>query len=738
MIYYLGEKDKLNVPRDTWQVWNKKKKWTYGYHPKYDIVCISKDGTMGNVVKINGVRIGLPKVPEDTSLILNYDLEQKNQKWKRKEPPKGLNDKTQFSKEYESYILEEFRRRKEGVWMKVNGELIYLTGTNYFFLQWIKLDEGYPGFRMIQTELLMYWEACKADERCYGICYVKNRRFGWSSICNSEQIEASTLPTTTDKELGIISKTREDGRKMFSRLVRSFKKLPPFFMPIWDGTTTPKSELLLTDPSNKRKKDEAVQQGVGLDNEIRFHSTVLNAMDGDKIYRSSIDEFGKFPKECPADRYWRIVRTSHEQGEDIVGKAMVGSTVNAMSKGGREFKIVYDQSDPTQRNANNQTASGLYGLFIPAYYCLQGYFDVYGFSVVEDPEKAYINDSGKRKTIGAKTFLENKLESLKDSPEDYNEELRKYPRTEREAFRDEATDCDFNLMKIQEQLDHNEFEMVDTVVTRGNLTWKDGIPDTEVVWRPDQNGRFWIADGCHPPPEFKNKRESKMIFGQHGFAPLASHLGCFGVDPYNRSKTSDGRGSSGSIHLYIRTNVYDLPNEAFVLEYIDRPRRVEDFFEDVIKVMTYYSIPILSELSNESFLKLLKERGYRHFSKNNPFKSYSKLNPTEKLLGGAPPQDTKIGEQQFYATESYIEDYIGVARDSSKRDQGEMGWMPFSRTLSQWKDVDTTKRTKYDAYISSSLALIGCQRRTEKKETKVKRIVPFTKYDNTGARSVIA
>ena len=85
-------------------------------------------------------------------------------------------------------------------------------------------------------------------------------------------------------------------------------------MPIWDGTTTPKSELLLTDPSNKRKKDESVQQGIGLDNEIRFHSTVLNAMDGDKIYRSSIDEAGKFPKETPFDQYWRIVKTSHRQG----------------------------------------------------------------------------------------------------------------------------------------------------------------------------------------------------------------------------------------------------------------------------------------------------------------------------------------------------------------------------------------------------------------------------------------
>ncbi len=132
----------------------------------------------------------------------------------------------------------------------------------------------------------------KADPRCYGIIYGKNRRFGWSSICNSEMIESGT--TSENKELGLISKTGEDGRKMFSRLVRTFKKLPPFFLPLWDGTSTPKKELVLSAPTRKKKKEEDIEDfEEGLDTLIKYHSTVLNAMDGDKIFRSAIDEADK-------------------------------------------------------------------------------------------------------------------------------------------------------------------------------------------------------------------------------------------------------------------------------------------------------------------------------------------------------------------------------------------------------------------------------------------------------------
>jgi hypothetical protein len=735
MIFYLGNKiEEEIVDKKTRLARNKAKSWKYGYDETLDIIIISKDGTLGEIYNIKGLLIGFPEKPEHKQII-NWDKTAENQIWERESVPAGLNVKTQFHSKYTSFIENQFKRREEGVWVYLKGKAVYIPGTYWFFLSWYKEEDGYPKLRIIQNELMIFWEACKADYRSYGIIYLKNRRFGWSALCNNEKLEVGSR--TENKLLGMISKKGNDAKKLFKRLVTAFKRLPPFFQPEVDGNSTPKTELIFSEASKKRKAGEEITEGEGLDTVISWANTEGNAFDGDKMFRVSCDECGKWPKDVPFSQYWNVVKTCLRLGSRIVGKAMVGSTVNAMKKGGAEFKKVWDLSDQIERNLNNQTKSGLYRLFIDAAYCIEGFFDLYGFSIVEDPETPILNELNELKSIGAITFLKNELECLKDDPEEYNEFLRQFPRTERDAFRDEATDCSFNLMKLQEQIDHNEFDMLPDEIERGNLSWVDGIAFGTVKWNPNPNGRFWIAKGCHPPEEFKNKKEKKMINGVLAWAPTASHIGCFGVDPYNRSKTVDSRGSLGAIHLSTKMNTSYLPNDAFILEYIDRPAKVELFFEDVLMVMIYYSMPMLCELSNERFLAWLVENEFRHYSLNNPFKTWLQLSPTEKEFGGAPPQDSKIGEVQFQVIESYIEDHVGVAREAQNRPVGEMGFMPFTRTAMQWKDVDPNARTKYDAYISSSLSRLGNQKREIKVKEVKKRTIPFQTYNNKGNLSTV-
>lgn len=732
MIFYLGHSED-RIDEKIIKNRNAQKSWEYGYCEEYDTIIISKDGTLGPIFHINGINIGLPAVPTDKKEIINWDKTSANQRWKRKDLPKGLTKETQYDAEYRDYITKEIKRRRDGVWIYLKGELVYMTGLSYYFYQWCRLDEGYPNFRIIQNELMIYWEACKADYRCYGVCYVKNRRFGWSSICDAELLYSAT--TNKDKKLGIVSKTNDDAKEMFEIAMSMFKRLPPFFQPSWDEKTL--SRIILKE-TNKSRED--VDEG--LDTYIRYYTTAINSMDGGKkVFRSAVDESSKFPKQVPFDKYWSIIKTSHRQGTRIVGKSMVGSTVNSLKNGGAEYKKIFYLSDPNERNPNGQTGSGLYSLFINAEYGLEGRYDTYGFSIVEDLEKPIMSDEGRMVTTGSRTYLENELEALKDNPESYNEQMRQFARTPKEAFRDEATDCAFNLINLIEQIDYNEEELEyndlgSNAIERGNFYWKDGIQDSEVIWSPNPNGRFWLKKGCHPPLEFRNKKEMKNQFGIKAWAPTAQHIGCLGADPYNRDKGADGRGSNGAIHLQTKMNTSDLPNDEFILEYIDRPQKVKLYFEDVIMVCVYFSMPFLGELSNEAFLQYVRDRGYRHFSLNNPFKAWKDLSPTEKKLGGAPPQNGKIADQQFYAVEAHINDNIGVSKDNRKRPIGEMGSMVFNRTLEQWKDVDLANRTKYDAYISSSLAIIGNQRRVIKTNNEsVRKVNPFQRYDNKGKYS---
>lgn len=734
MFFYLGHKE-VKIDEKTRLDKNKSKLWQYGYDASIDTVIISNDGTLGEVFNVMGLNIGLPQMPERKK-ILNYKRHPNNQKWEREGLPEGLNERTANLPRYQEYLDEEDRRRDHGLWLFLNGKPVYLAKSYYFFIQWIREEERYPTLRIIQNELMLFWEACVADERCFGLDFVKNRRFGASALAfGAVIIEAGT--TVENKILGMISKKGNDAKKIFTRAVRSFKRLPFFYMPVWDGTTTPKTELILDEPTKKRKTGEAISEGDGLGTVISWHNTELNAMDGEKIYRSLLDECGKWAKDVPFSDYWNIVKTSHRVGSNIVGKSFAVSTVNALAKGGAEFKKIWDDSDANERGKNGQTKSGLYRIFIDAAYGLEGFYDTYGFSIAEDPAKPVLNDLGKFTSIGSITYINNDLELLKDDPVGYNEYLRQNPRTERDAFRPDATDCDFNLLKLIEQIDHNENDMLPDEVERGNFSWVDGIQDTEVKWNPNPQGRFWIAKGCHPTTEIKNQREKRFINGIMAYAPEAAHIGAFGVDPYNRSRTVDNRGSFGAIHLFTKDNPSELPNEAFILEYIDRPPRIEDFFEDVIMCMVYYSMPMLCELSNERFLQLILDRGYRHFSLNNPLKAYKQLNPTEKLYGGAPPQDSKIGDQQFYVTQSYIEDNVGVAREAINREIGSIGYMPFTRTLIQWKEVDVNNRTKFDAYISAGLAILANKRKVIETKEKARRVIPFQRFNNQGKISII-
>jgi len=749
MMFYLGNKILDAVPHSTKQARNQKNTWEYGYNEEYDIVIISKDGTIGDIYEVYGIKIALPLTP-DRKTITNYEKTKRQQKWQRESIPEGLNEETMGYDQYQDYIAEQFEKREKGTWVYINEKPIYLTGTYWFGLQWCRESTKYPSFRIIQNELMIFWEACKADHRCYGMQYVKNRRFGASFLSIVELV--CTGIQAEDSLLGIVSKKGDDSKKIFRRLVKVFRRLPCFFQPIWDGTNNPKTELVLEEPTKRRSKGDKITEGSGLGTLISWHNTDLNAMDGDEILRSLLDESSKYPKQVLIDEYWPIVKTSHEDMGSGKGKCMMISTVNSLKKGGQGFKNIWNDSDATNRDENNETKSGLYQVFIPADYGLAGYYDQYGFTILEDPEKPVLNDFNKPRSIGSKTYLDNKENSFLNEPEKLNERKRQYPRNIKDAFRDKTDDCEFNLIKIQEQLDHNEYELEDkwnssdgflgnNDLERGNFRWENGIKDTKVIWYPDpDNGRFFIKKGCHPPSYYRNKFEMKFANGRIGKSPLASLIGCGGIDPYNRSKNSDGRGSSGSYHLSTGYHTCeDLPINTTIVEYIARPKKIELYFEDMIMVSVYFSMPFLCELSNERFLAMVKERGYRNFSKNNPYKRYRDLNPTEKEFGGAPAQDSKIGEGQFYTTEAFVEDHLGVARDERHRAIGEMGDFPFTRTLQQLKDVDTNDRTKFDAYISFSLSRIGVSGKMVKKEidTNPEAILVFDTYDNSGMVSSI-
>jgi phage anti-repressor protein len=1058
-----------HIPQNIISKKNSVRSWIYGYNDQYDVVVISKTGQIGEIINISGLNIALPPAPEKC-----YKRNDKTseQNWYRMPIPRELekiqsifqwNDKPmEFKNRWVDYIEQEFDYREQGYWFMNKGKPCYITGSHYMYLQWSSIDVGYPDFREANRIFFLFWEACKADERSFGMIYLKIRRSGFSFMSSSECVNLATL--ARDSRLGILSKTGADAKKMFTdKVVPINNKLPFFFKPIMDGMDKPKTELAFRVPASKITKKNMHEVGdndiMGLDTTIDWKNTEENSYDGEKLLflahdecyapetkilmedfsfrqikdinigdkvivdggkiktvvkktsgetdryivkqpygedyivtknhrlvfneykkgevimnpeeyinsskfrkqhltrivskgiqaedcfngippyllglwlgdgrqssftilvnkeeepeilaylgrlaqiknidfdlrkstcnkivefafkgiNKSLRDIGVYNNKHIPDEYikssiecrlqllagiietdghsdkkkniisigmsreklieqirflalscglscsnikckntnfgaksynisisgdlsiiplitkkksfegyspktrgrrnkvsveyldngdyvgiqvdaendderrlilgdftvsmnsgkwikpnnilnnWRVTKTCLRLGSKIIGKCMMGSTSNALNKGGDNFKKLYEDSNVMSRNANGQTKSGLYALFIPMEWNMEGFIDKYGMPVHRKPEEPIEGVDGALVKNGAIDYWENEVDSLKNDADALNEFYRQFPRTESHAFRDESKQALFNLTKIYQQIDYNDSLMMQHYTTRGSFSWKDGIKDTRVIFTPNRTGRFLVT--WMPPAHYQNNVHSRNGV----FYPGNEHLGSFGCDPYDISAVVGGRGSNGSLHGMTKFHMDDAPANEFFLEYIARPQTAEIFFEEVLMACVFYGMPILIENNKPRLLYHFKNRGYRGFCMNRPDKPINKLTKTEKEIGGIPNSSEDVKQSHASAIESYIEKYIGLDMTGTYRSPDEMGTMYFTRTLEDWAKFDINDRTKFDACISSGLAIMANQKHLympEKKESKI--IINFARYSNDGTTS---
>ena len=675
-------------------------------------ISICPKGTQGETVELGGLLIVLPAQPPEKE-IEGYGSPNSMQLWQRTAMPTELSRiksmdewsemPREFRQKFSAYIEEEFRRRREGFWFFNNGVPTYITGRHYMMLQWTRMDIGYPSYLAFQREIFIHLAACEADPRCIGQLYTKCRRSGYTNICSSILVDEATQ--IKDKLLGIQSKTGKDAQEniFMKKVVYMFRHYPFFFKPIQDGTTNPRMELAFREPSKRiTKNNKTSQKGEALNTVINWKNTTNNAYDGEKLHILYLDEAGKWEKPTDIRDAWRIQRTCLIVGKKIVGKALVGSTVNPMSKGGKEYKSLWEDSNPLERNNNGRTRSGLYRLFIPAYESLEGFFDAHGHPVIEDPDTVLSGLDGDTIDIGAKTYLKNERSSLKHNASEMNEVIRQFPFTADEAFRDSIEGSVFNIGKIYEQIEHNE-ELFPNPVVVGNFIWKGGVQDTEVIFTPDPNGRFKVA--WMPPIELRNKNTT--VRGKR-IAPNVE-MGCGGVDSYDLDATVDGRGSKGALHLYNKFHM-EHPSNMFVLEYASRPPLAKIFYEDVLMAAFFYGYPLLIENNKYGIARYFESRGYDGYLMDRPQHLKTSSAKVKVKTKGIPSNSQDIIQSHAHAIESYIHDHVGINHETL-----EVGNMYFNETLEDWIAYKIDNRTKFDLTISSGLALLAAQKVKKKK-----------------------
>ncbi|WZE63606.1 terminase large subunit [Maribacter phage Panino] len=704
-----------------------------------DSIMLCANGTKGETIDVFGLKVTLPKKPKKSEILFST-LPKKEQYWRRQDLPSGLVPDSEDA--FSEYIYEEYRRRREGIWFMNNGEAVYLTGDMYFALQWCKMkDKGgtYMDFRYAQRDMFYFAKACILDPRCLGQIFVKARRTGFTYVSLAIMLNDST--STQNGIYGMTSQNDTDAGKTFAKYAYMLRNLPFFFRPVVKGAMDSNKEFEFGKPSDKSKATKLARKNDSkdyLNTYIDYESTKDGSYDGQwmKIYLG--DEASKWKKPANYLNHWGRVSPTMDESGEIVGKALIGSTVNPMKQGGMEFKTLAFSSKFEDRDEiTGRTPSGLYLSFLPAHMNMSKFTDKYGVCHYEKPEKPTYNATGKLIKTGSIEYLKAIRKAKRAKSEiAYNEELRANPMDLLEAFRDEAKSNIFPLEKITEQYQYNETSIIlDQHVTRGNFMWKDGVKDTEVDFYPDPKGRFLVS--WIPPKHMRNnkKKNSRGIW-----EPMNAHIGCFGADTYDISGTVSGKGSKGALSGVTGFTMEDAPSNTFFLEYINRTELAETCFEDMLMALVFYGMPVLAENNKPRFLYHLKNRGYRGFSLTRPDKPANKLSPTEREIGGIPSSSKDVITTHASMIENFIVNFVGIytEQEESKRvrEFGSMGNMFMQETLDDWLAFDITDREKSDATISSGYALMGLHRATLSPIPELKPInMGMSTYSQSGARS---
>lgn len=671
-------------------------------------------------MNIQGINIILPKKPKKSSII-GYNKSIKNQKWVRTDIPERWDSLTEIKKN--NFIEQEFDRRLNGVWFMNNGTPTYITGAHYYYLNWCKIDIGYPDYWDRDRRFFLIWDSVRKDNNSFGLIMPKHRRQGASWKAASIILHDITLSYNSNG--GLLSKTGSDAKKLFDKVVYIFRKLPYFFQPIIEGTDSPKTVLSFKKPGERiTKNNKQVKVSEALDSQIDWRNTKNNSYDGEKLKTFISDEGGKW-LEADCSKNWQIVKPALSQGRKIIGKAFLPSTVNEMEEGGKAFKDIWDDSDQEDKVlGTSRTKSGLYRYFTPAYDGFEGFIDEYGRSIIETPKSKVFDKYGDEIKIGSREYLNKIRNGYKNDTNKLAEHKRQFPWTPEEAFRVSTDDCLFDSEKIYQQIDYIEGSG-GKMVTKGNFTWSNGIKDTKVVWRPDRKGKWSVV---LLPDSSKTNSQTKKFGNKYPGNELEFVSGC---DPFDHDTTTDGRRSDAASYVFRKFNAHEQDSShMFVSQYINRPPKAEMFFEDILMQCIFYGCPILVENNKIGLIQYFKRRGYEKYLMARPESTHTKFSKKQTEVG-IPATGVAVANAIVDSIQSYVYDYVGLNEEDS------IGRVFFYELLKDWLEFDVNNRTKYDASMASGFTLLASQKHIKPK-IKITTTLPFVrKYSNNGKISKI-
>lgn len=636
------------------------------------------------------------------------------------------------------FIKKQWYHRLNGYWFFNNGKPTYIDGWHYLYCSWWYIDVGIPKYRdrdrkffifaryiytdkttfseidakgnAIRSKETGYFEMKNVGSRVhYGFNYPKHRREG--ATYKAECINYELISRTIGAWGGIQSMNDTQAKKCFLKhLVGPWKKLPFFFKPNYEGSTSPKTELSFSPPAKRlSSKGSLANSEIGLESMINYDNADPAAYDGDKLYFHHDDEVGKLKKGLSCWDRHLVVKECLVMGSEIVGFTIKTSTVGEMERGGgKMFKHQCEMSNYFVRTPNGQTRSGLATLFIPAHEGLQGFIDKYGMSIVDTPTKEQASYIGK--TIGAKEYLLNRRKGYIDAGdyEGLSEEVRLYPTSFTECFRTAAKSSGFNMQKLETYIDELRFKKSNLPI-EGNFRWINNVRDTRVEFIAMKGGKFKVSHQL-------NENESNRKYWDdvlESWRPGNTNWGVAGADPFKFNKTEGNRKSKGGGAVVRKGKIKDgdfAMKRKFVCTYSNRTYDKYDYAEDMLMMCVYYGVSMFPEINVDLIWDYFEQRGYGAFL-------LYRVDPKNFMQNKTPGANTndKIKQDIFGEYMNFIE------YEADEETHIEL--------LEEARDIEGPEdMTNYDLFSAGGYALLGTAEIYDTIEEIDKEEVDYSKF----------
>lgn len=664
-----------------------------------------------NFELIYGTKCKIPDVPPHEK-ILNWDKPKDEQMWVREDLPSFF-EKVEYTKsgdlilteEQEDYAIAELEKCKKGVWVYINGSPYYITRKYYFYLQWWTLEDGSrPEYRDCDRRYFTFLEHWENVPWALGVIRSKKRREGASSQATSNLVYEAIFYKNSN--CGLVSKSNEDGRATFTEMVAyGYRQLPAFLKPKQINREDSVTELVFAQKASNVKEGfaDAQKEDEGNRSKINYRAPVLNAYDRGRMSRLLLDEFGKLEKEIQASQLFAIISKTLVKGVKRVGFVEMPSTVNKMSKGGSEFKLLWENADVDKRTP---TINRLVRYFSPAFDGYEGFIDRYGFSVINSPtpeQKKYLVDkwvvtdengvtiseiSEEDIELGSKAYILKRREGR--TGDDLEEEIRMNPCNEVEAFMSANADCIFNVVKLNDQIERIK---ENPVPKRKIVFYRDEINQL-IRWRDAKDTETFAWEFVS---DLNLKGEANKHYYDNGLKkPGRTDSGVIGVDGYSNSQGGKRYGSKASAWVYSKYDIRDPLNTGLFTGHLyGRPNEKEELHNQVILAAEYLGYQVYYEFVADDYYTYFKNRGKLGYLAKFPLNA---IDPTKRKKDnverhyGFPVTDFAMTKQNDSMI-SYVEHYCE-----------KIYWIELLEDL---KNFEPSKRTPSDRTVSAMIALVA-------------------------------